>query len=166
VSGVIMPRPPALATADASSAEPTWCMPPWMVGCSIPKSSVVLVFMLYLLNEVKRTHSVALDGNERRRGDEGWANPELTGYSAGLSGGWHRPPGGRPGQCFQRLSLRSVFQRFTAALNIPSRAFHGVTASHEEHHHSKQDRFHRETHNELQCQLSTNHAMWRVGTAV
>src|SRR5690606_32982020 len=37
-------------------------MPPWMIGCSIPKSSVILVFMLYLLNEVKRTHSVSMMG--------------------------------------------------------------------------------------------------------
>src|SRR5690606_3040684 len=37
-------------------------MPPMMIGCSIAKSSVILVFMLYLLNEVKLTHSVSMMG--------------------------------------------------------------------------------------------------------
>src|SRR5690554_3824669 len=86
-------------------------MPPWMIGCSIPKSSVILVFMLYLLNEVKRTHSVAVDGTECRRGDEGWANPKLTGYSAGLSGGWHRPPGG---------AARAVFPALISPQRLPA----------------------------------------------
>src|SRR5690606_23952308 len=140
-------------------------MPPWMIGCSIPKSSVILAFMLYLLNEVKRTHSVSMTGLSVGGVTERGQTPSRRGIQQ-VYGGLAPATRGRPGQCFQRLSLRSVFQRFTAALNIPSCAFHGVTASHEEHHHSKQDRFHRETHNELQCQLSTDHAMWRVGTAV
>ena len=41
----MMPRPPAFETAAASSAKPTKCMPPWMIGCSMPKSSVMRVFM-------------------------------------------------------------------------------------------------------------------------
>ena len=45
VSAVIMPSPPALETADASSGNPTKCMPPWMIGCWMPKSSVMRVFM-------------------------------------------------------------------------------------------------------------------------
>ena len=32
VSAVSTPSPPALETADASSALPTHCMPPWMMG--------------------------------------------------------------------------------------------------------------------------------------
>src|SRR5262249_44498316 len=32
VNPVMMPRPPALDTADASSAKPTKCIPPWMIG--------------------------------------------------------------------------------------------------------------------------------------
>src|ERR1700722_10135482 len=41
----MIPRPPALDTAAASSAKPTKCMPPWMIGCSMPNSSVMRVFM-------------------------------------------------------------------------------------------------------------------------
>src|SRR5690242_19550837 len=41
----MMPRPPASDTAAAISAKPTKCMPPWMIGCSIPNSSVILVFI-------------------------------------------------------------------------------------------------------------------------
>ena len=44
VKPVIMPRPPAFDTAAASSARPTKCMPPWMIGCSMPNSSVMRVF--------------------------------------------------------------------------------------------------------------------------
>ena len=32
VSAVSTPRPPAFETAAASSARPTHCMPPWMIG--------------------------------------------------------------------------------------------------------------------------------------
>jgi hypothetical protein len=46
VSAVIMPRPPASDTAAASSASPTKCMPPWTIGCWMPKSSVMRVFMM------------------------------------------------------------------------------------------------------------------------
>ena len=45
VRPVMMPSPPAFDTADASSAKPTKCMPPWMIGCSMPQSSVMRVFM-------------------------------------------------------------------------------------------------------------------------
>ena len=45
VRPVMMPRPPAFETAAASSARPTKCMPPWMIGCSMPNSSVMRVFM-------------------------------------------------------------------------------------------------------------------------
>ena len=30
-----MPRPPALETAEASSAYPTHCMPPWTTGTGL-----------------------------------------------------------------------------------------------------------------------------------
>src|SRR5690606_41774070 len=78
-------------------------MPPWMIGCSIPKSSVILVFMLYLLNEVKRTHSVSVDEAECRRGDGTWANAKLTGYSAGLWGAGTGHPGGAARAVFAAL---------------------------------------------------------------
>ena len=45
VSAVRIPRPPALETAEAISARPTHCMPPWMMGYCVPSSSVTLVFM-------------------------------------------------------------------------------------------------------------------------
>src|SRR5215470_6089490 len=48
VSPVIMPSPPALETAAASSAKPTKCMPPWMMGCLMPNSSVMRVFICFL----------------------------------------------------------------------------------------------------------------------
>jgi hypothetical protein len=35
VSAVRMPSPPALLTADASSAYPTHCMPPWTTGTEV-----------------------------------------------------------------------------------------------------------------------------------
>ena len=41
----IMPRPPALDTALASSWVATQAIPPWMTGYSIPRSSVTLVFI-------------------------------------------------------------------------------------------------------------------------
>ncbi|MFK4665272.1 hypothetical protein ABIF76_006126 [Bradyrhizobium ottawaense] len=44
VRPVMMPSPPAFDTAAASSAKPTKCMPPWMMGCSMPNSSVIAVF--------------------------------------------------------------------------------------------------------------------------
>src|SRR3954464_13610257 len=40
----MMPSPPALETAAANSAKPTKCMPPWMMGCSMPNNSVIAVF--------------------------------------------------------------------------------------------------------------------------
>src|SRR5690554_591018 len=85
-------------------------MPPWMIGCSIPKSSVILVFMLYLLNEVKRTHSVSVDGTECRRGDGTWANPKLTGYSAGL---WGLAPA-------TRGAARAVFPALISPQRLPA----------------------------------------------
>src|SRR3954470_23175296 len=45
VRPVMMPRPPALETAEASSAKPTKCMPPWMIGCLMPNNSVIAVFI-------------------------------------------------------------------------------------------------------------------------
>ena len=45
VSAVSKPSPPALETADASSATPTDCMPPCTIGCSIPSMSVAAVFI-------------------------------------------------------------------------------------------------------------------------
>lgn len=35
VRAVRIPRPPALLTADASSAYPTHCMPPWTMGTRV-----------------------------------------------------------------------------------------------------------------------------------
>ena len=43
VSAVTVPSPPALDTAAARTAYPTWCIPPWMMGCSMPSSSVTRV---------------------------------------------------------------------------------------------------------------------------
>jgi hypothetical protein len=43
LSPVRMPSPPALETAEASSATPTLAMPPWTMGCSMPSTSVTLV---------------------------------------------------------------------------------------------------------------------------
>src|SRR5580698_10456033 len=40
VSAVMKPRAPAFATAATSSARPTHCMPPWVMGCSTPNISV------------------------------------------------------------------------------------------------------------------------------
>src|SRR5580658_2394399 len=40
VSAVMKPRAPALATAATSSARPTHCMPPCVMGCSTPNISV------------------------------------------------------------------------------------------------------------------------------
>ena len=37
------PRAPELATAAASSARPTHCIPPWAIGCSTPKTLVIFV---------------------------------------------------------------------------------------------------------------------------
>src|SRR5262245_1381437 len=48
VKPVMMPSPPALDTAAASSAKPTKCMPPWMMGCLMPNSSVMRVFICFL----------------------------------------------------------------------------------------------------------------------
>jgi hypothetical protein len=45
VRPVMMPRPPALDTAAASSAKPTKCMPPCTMGCSMPSISVMRVFI-------------------------------------------------------------------------------------------------------------------------
>src|SRR2546428_10630262 len=50
VRPVISPRPPALETAAASSAKPTKCMPPWMMGWRMPKSSVMRVFIAFFLS--------------------------------------------------------------------------------------------------------------------
>ncbi len=36
---------PALDTAAANSANPTKCIPAWMIGCRMPKSSVMRVFI-------------------------------------------------------------------------------------------------------------------------
>src|ERR1700730_9084798 len=44
VRPVIIPRPPAFETAAASSANPTKCIPPWIIGCSMPNISVIAVF--------------------------------------------------------------------------------------------------------------------------
>src|SRR5436190_1204209 len=46
VRPVMMPKPPAFDTAAASLAKPTKCMPPWMIGCWMPNSSVILVFTI------------------------------------------------------------------------------------------------------------------------
>ena len=43
VRPVMMPSPPAFDTAAASSAKPTKCMPPWMIGWRMPNSSVMAV---------------------------------------------------------------------------------------------------------------------------
>src|ERR1700744_3420367 len=48
VSAVMNPRQPALATAATSSARPTHCMPPWVIGCSTPNVSVKRVFNIFL----------------------------------------------------------------------------------------------------------------------
>src|SRR5262245_49589929 len=48
VRPVMIPSPPALETAAASSAKPTKCMPPWMMGCLMPNSSVMRVFICFL----------------------------------------------------------------------------------------------------------------------
>jgi hypothetical protein len=40
VSAEMVPRPPALLTAAAISAYPTYCIPPHRTGCSHPTSSV------------------------------------------------------------------------------------------------------------------------------
>ena len=37
----IKPRPPALETAAARLCSATQAIPPWIIGCSIPKSSVI-----------------------------------------------------------------------------------------------------------------------------
>ncbi|KAH9259082.1 hypothetical protein BASA81_002702 [Batrachochytrium salamandrivorans] len=42
-SAVMMPSPPALLTAPASGAKPTWCIPPCTIGCLIPSNLVNLV---------------------------------------------------------------------------------------------------------------------------
>ena len=44
-TALMMPRPPALETAAASSGVASHCMPLWRIGYLIPKSSVILVFM-------------------------------------------------------------------------------------------------------------------------
>ena len=43
VSAVIMPRPPALDTAAANPARPTFVIPPHTTGCLIPSNSVTRV---------------------------------------------------------------------------------------------------------------------------
>src|SRR5687767_11013988 len=48
VNAVSIPSPPALETAEASSAVPTHCMPPWMIGYLIPSNSVTFVFIVSL----------------------------------------------------------------------------------------------------------------------
>jgi hypothetical protein len=49
-----IPKPPALETAATSGGKDTQDMAPWMIGCFIPKSSVIRVFIisssLYLQN--------------------------------------------------------------------------------------------------------------------
>lgn len=49
VNPVKIPNPPALETAEAISAYPTYCMPPQMIGCSMPRMSVSAVFSTILV---------------------------------------------------------------------------------------------------------------------
>ena len=66
------------------------------------------------------------------------ANTRLGGYSAGLWMAQYRPPE-RVAWCFLVLPVRGrIFQRLAASLDIPACAFHGVTAGHEQNHHSEQ----------------------------
>lgn len=55
VRAVRSPRPPALETAEASSAYPTHCMPPWTMGTLIPSARVSFVLkgilFFFLLKE-------------------------------------------------------------------------------------------------------------------
>src|SRR5215218_9685630 len=46
VRPVRMPKPPALETAEASSARPTHCMPPCTIGCLMPNISVKRVLIM------------------------------------------------------------------------------------------------------------------------
>ena len=53
-----MPRPPAAETAPASGARAIHCMQPWIMGYSMPRSSVTAVFsptfiMYHLLFRLK-----------------------------------------------------------------------------------------------------------------
>jgi len=41
----MMPSPPALLTAAARRASAIHAIAPWMIGCSMPSSSVTRVFM-------------------------------------------------------------------------------------------------------------------------
>ena len=42
----MMPAPPALETAEAKQASLVQAMPPWIMGYLMPKSSVILVFII------------------------------------------------------------------------------------------------------------------------
>src|SRR6185295_2172566 len=56
----MMPSPPACDTAAAISAKPTKCMPPWMIGCSMPNISVILVFIARLPDARPSREGIAL----------------------------------------------------------------------------------------------------------
>src|SRR5882757_4384137 len=66
VRPVMMPRPPAFETAEASSAKPTKCMPPWMIGCWMPNISVMAVFIAYSFDPMLPLGSDTLDDDGRR----------------------------------------------------------------------------------------------------
>src|SRR5690606_18455430 len=68
-SAVMVPRPPALETAAASSAKPTHCIPPCITGYWMPNNSVIRVFISVtpLLHELARLPQRTFPGRSEKR---------------------------------------------------------------------------------------------------
>src|SRR4029079_13714703 len=98
------PRPPALDTAAAISAKPTKCIPPWMIGCSMPNNSVLAVFTrsscfsiaaFCSMNDLEKSRSAHAAAHAHRNDgvfglapaalDQGVAGQSCSGHAIGMA---------------------------------------------------------------------------------
>src|SRR6185295_6295654 len=114
VSAVMKPSAPALATADTSSARPTHCMPPWVIGWRTPNNSVKRVRSMSDSHPHAETLGGAcLEGNDLRPHvlalDAAADQPRLNRLEAVEPSGDQRPAAGhRQPQPQQMAAQRRV----------------------------------------------------------